>query len=117
MRLGKCKRLVKAVVRAESEWGEVRDLRARVWLHLGGCGGCRETHLDVDGINEELAELFVGRNPVKCEDNVVVVESRGVRGWRLVIVLNEGLGCRGSGVRRVYLSRGKLVVRLPYQRL
>lgn len=109
----KCKQLLKAAVRAESEWGEVRELGARVQLHLGGCGGARETHLDVEGIEQEIAQLFTGRNPVTCEGSTVVVESRSVRGWRLIIVLGEELECRGSGVRRVYLSRGKLVVRLP----
>ncbi len=113
MRQDKCKKLLKAVVRAESEWGEVRELGARVWLHLGGCGGARETHLDVEGIGQEIAQLFVGRNPVTCEGSVVVVESRSVKGWRLVMVLGEDLRCRGSRVRRVYFSRGKLVVRLP----
>ncbi len=116
MRRDKCKRLLRAVVRAESEWGEVRELEARIWLHLGGCGGARETHLDIEGIEQEMAQLFVGRNPVKCEGSVVVVESKNVRGWRLVIVLGEDLGCHGSGVRRVYFSREKLVVRLPCRR-
>jgi len=112
VRQNKCKKLLKAVVRAESEWGEVRELGGRVWLHLGGCRGARETHLDVEGIEQDIAQIFVGRNPVTCEGSVVVVESRSVKGWRLVMVLGEDLGC-GSGVRRVYLSRGKLVVRLP----
>lgn len=109
----KCKKLLKAAVRAESEWGEVRELETRVRLHLGGCGGARETHLDVEGIEQEIAQLFVGRSPITCKGNVVVVESRSVKGWRLIIVLGEDLGCCGSGVRRVYFSRGKLVVRLP----
>ena len=113
MRQDRCKRLLRAVVRAESEWGAVREFGTRVWLHLGGCGGARETHLDVEGIEKEVAQLFVGRNPVKCEEGAVVVESRSVKGWRLTVALGEDLGCRGSGVRRVYFSRGKLVVRLP----
>ncbi len=113
MRQSKCKKLLNARVRAESEWGEVRELETRVWLHIGGCGGARETHLDIEGIERGMAQLFVGRNPVTCEGGIVSVESSSVKGWRLIIYLGEDLGCYGSGIRRVYFSRGKLVVRLP----
>lgn len=112
MRQERCKKLISASVRAESDWGEAIDVEARVWLHSGGCGGARETHLDIEGIDPEVAQLFVGRNPVKCSEGVVIVESRSVRGWRLMVAGN-GLPCRGVGVRRVYFSRGKLVIRLP----